>query len=43
MNLSQSTSVDDGIENIRPLVMGHDFIFFRGKSQQIEIFPYQNW
>jgi hypothetical protein len=43
MNLSQSTSVDNRIKDISPFTMAHSFIFFIGKSQQIEVSSYQNW
>jgi hypothetical protein len=43
MNLSQSTSVDNRIKDISPLTMAHSFIFFIGKSQQVEISSHQDW
>jgi hypothetical protein len=43
MNLSQSTSINDRVKNVRPFIMSHVLIFLIGESHKVEISSYQNW
>jgi hypothetical protein len=39
MNLSQTTSADDRVENIGPFIMGHRYIFTEGNLNKLKSPP----